>query len=87
MRPHLLDEINKREVLAVVSFGVSRNAAAGYVGCAPNTLRNEMRRDETFRDAVLQAERNCETLCLQNIREAGAKHWRAAAWLLEKRFP
>ena len=86
-RPTVLDEIKRREVCALFAAGVSRRAAARYVNCAPATIRNCIDRDEEFRHAVAQAQMTFETGCLGAIRNAGANHWRAAAWLLEKTHP
>lgn len=88
-RKRALDEDKRREIIAVVSLGVSRENAAKYVGCVPATIRNEMKRDASFAEEILVAEQNSEIYFLQKIRAAADKeqYWRAAAWALERRCP
>lgn len=88
-RKRALDEDKRREIIAVVSLGVSRENAAKYVGCTAATIRNEMKRDAAFAEEILTAEENPEIFFLQKIRAAANKeqYWRAAAWALERRFP
>jgi IS30 family transposase len=56
----VLDEAKQREVCALISAGCSIQAAASYVGCAPNTIRREIDRNSKFgqryREARLQAQ-------------------------------
>jgi hypothetical protein len=76
----------RTEVLAVLSVGCSRLTAAH---CALYRLRQEMSRDPQFAAQVVKAEAGLELFCLTRIRSAASKeqHWRAAAWLLERRLP
>lgn len=88
-RKRALDEDKRREIIAVVSLGASRENAAKYVGCVPETIRNEMKRDPEFAGEIRKAEENPEIYFLQKIRAAANKeqYWRAAAWALERRCP
>ncbi len=86
-RPRLLNDTKKAEIAAMISVGCSQATACRYVGCVPQTLRNELRRDPSFREQVVKAERRKELVLLQQIQEAGKKSWRAAAWLLERVNP
>ena len=88
-RPPVLDETKRREICAVLSMGGSRRLAARYVGCAPTTIMNTAERDPEFRDQLMQAEGQHELLYLRNIQAAAKReqYWRAAAWMLERRYP
>lgn len=85
----VLDEVKKREICAILTMGGSRTIAAAYVSCHPNTIRNHILRDEAFAQAVEQAESKHEVAQLTYINNAGkeGRHWRAAAWMLEHRYP
>jgi hypothetical protein len=63
--------------------------AARIANCHPATLRAEMRRDREFANRVEQCETKLESLCMKTLREASSdtKHWRAAAWTLERLYP
>ncbi len=85
----VLDEAKKREICAILAVGGTRTTAAAYVGCHPNTIRNTELRDEAFAQALEQAESKHEVAQLSYINNAGkeGRHWRAAAWALENRYP
>ncbi len=85
----MLDEQKRRKIIAVLMNGSSRRTAAGYVGCASTTIMRTMDRDPEFARAVVEAEQHAEIEALQMLRRAGReeKHWRAAAWLLERKNP
>ncbi len=84
-----LDEAKRKEILAIVSLGCSRETAARYVGCSSQTIRNEMKQDEKFAEEIRIAEERSEIFFLEKIRKAANKeqYWRAAAWALERRCP
>jgi hypothetical protein len=88
-RPFALDEGKKREILAILSMGCSRRAAAKYVGCAPATIVNTARRDPEFAAQLQRAESKAEIGYMKNIQKAASKeqYWRAAAWALERKYP
>lgn len=88
-KPPALDEAKKSELLALLSAGCSRRVAAAYVGCPECMIRHAARHDAWFAEALKQAESQAEIFYLQNIRRAAAqeRHWRAAAWALERRSP
>ena len=85
----MLDEVKKREILAILAVGGSRRTAARYVGCAVSTIQNTACRDAQFEQAIRRAEHQSELGHLQNIQTAAKQeqHWRAAAWALERRNP
>ncbi len=72
---------------ALISAGCSRSDAARYVGCAVSTIQNSARRDKAFAERLRHAEMNAELAMLRQVREAGARSWRAAAWSLEHLNP
>jgi len=77
------------EVLAILSVGCSRAAAARCVRCTPYILRRELLENPPFAEQVAKAEEGLELFYLSRIRSASLKeqHWRAAAWVLERRLP
>ena len=79
----------KSEVLAILSVGCSRAAAARCVQCTPLILRREIAEHPQFAEQVSKAEEGIEVFCLSNLRKAAQKeqYWRAAAWILERRLP
>jgi hypothetical protein len=88
-RPPALDETKQAAVCAVLAMGGTRTIAASYVGCHPDTIRNTELRDEAFAAALEAAESKHEVLQLSYINSAGkeGRYWRAAAWVLEHRYP
>ncbi len=88
-RPPVLDEIKRREVLAILSVGCSRSTAADYVGCSVSTIQKTADRDPRFAEQLRRAESRAEITLLQAIQKAARKeqYWRAAAWALERTKP
>ncbi|NLE39647.1 MAG: hypothetical protein GX621_16635 [Pirellulaceae bacterium] len=85
----MLDDVKKREIIALLSVGSSRRTAASYVGCSPSTIARTALRDERFADELRKAGQATEINCLRNIQDAAkkAQYWRAAAWALERCHP
>ncbi|WP_425399133.1 hypothetical protein [Aeoliella sp.] len=83
-RPRVLDDVKKGEIAALISTGMSMSNAARYVGCDRKTIRRERGIDEAFDERIRRAQMGAELKPLQAIREAASKHWRAAAWLIER---
>jgi hypothetical protein len=88
-RPPVLDAEKKAKVLEVVGAGFPIRYAARYVGCDEGTIRHAGQRDPEFYDQVKYAQFKAEYDLVKNIRTASesGKHWRAAAWSLERMFP
>jgi transposase-like protein len=57
-----------------------------YVWCRLGRKRGARDPHKTFVEEVDRALAQCETQLLGNIRKAGEDDWKAAAWLLERRF-
>ena len=85
----VLDDVKKREVLAIMSVGCSRSIAARYVGCEPAKVAQAAELDEPFGEALRKAQQATEINYLRNIQNAAnrTQYWRAAAWALERCYP
>jgi IS30 family transposase len=83
-RPRALDNVKLREISALISAGCGLEGAARYVGCAASTIRREARRNPDFNEQLRRAHLAAELGPLNAMRNAANKHWRAAAWLLER---
>lgn len=85
----VLDAAKRGEICGIISMGGSREAAARYVGCSPQTIYRTAVRDPEFRRQLRKAAGRAEVLQLKNISDAAScrQYWRAAAWMLERRFP
>ncbi|HEX3870407.1 MAG TPA: hypothetical protein VHV77_08225 [Pirellulales bacterium] len=77
----------RRQFCALVSVGCSMRRAAKYVGVRHGTIRYNVLNDRQFAAMVRQAEMNREVAHIQNVRAAGARSWRASAWMLERLNP
>jgi len=86
-RPHALDDNKRREIAALIAAGSGIPDAARYVGCSARTIRREALRNPDFHDSLRKAELSAQLVPLQTLRKAASKHWRAAAWLLERTNP
>ncbi len=88
-KPIKLDAFKQKELLAILSVGCSRRAAARYVGCSLSTIQAHAKRDEVFADKLRRAESKSEFLHMKNISAAGQeqRYWRASAWALERLNP
>jgi hypothetical protein len=86
---NVLDDAKRRMIIALVTQGSSRRVAARYVACAASTITRTAQRDPEFAAQLARAEQMAEINLLRAINEAAKdpKHWRAAAWILERRNP
>jgi hypothetical protein len=84
-----LDATKRREICAILGVGGTRAMAATYVGCATATIRSTARKLPGFAEELRTAELGPEITFLNSIKAAAGdvKHWRAAAWALERLFP
>lgn len=87
--PPYLNAQRQAEVCAIVGVGCSLTTAAKYVGCSMFTLRKTRKRDADFAAALLRADAHGELALVRRIYDAAAERngWRAAAWLLSRRYP
>jgi len=84
-RPAVLTEPKRKEILAILAYGGSRNDAADYVGCAKSTLSQTIARDAAFYEQIKRAEAGGKVRHLKHVAEADA--WQASAWFLERKYP
>jgi hypothetical protein len=85
----ILDDAKKMAVLFYIGLGASRRMAARQIGCCHRTIARAAARDAAFAAEVARAESQADAKCLKMIGQATEqeKHWRAAAWMLERRNP
>ena len=85
----MLDETQKREILAMVAIGGNLAMAAQYIGVHVASVRAEQRHDPGFAERLQKSELRSEVSFLKAIQAAAGdpKQWRAAAWALERLYP
>ena len=85
--PGGLTDERKAVIVRMLEGGCSRRAAANSVGLHPGTITRGVARDPQFAADVLVAEGRAERGLLETIQCAARdpRHWRAAAWILERR--
>lgn len=82
-----LDSAKQQVFCAMVSVGCSARRAAKLCGVTEGAIRRREREDPQFREQYLNAKQIREITPLRQIKEAGEKSWRAAAWTLERLSP
>lgn len=86
-RPRFFDKARYKEVCTLVAAGCGIDGAARHLGCVPKTIRREARRNPMFGADLRQALKKAELNPLNALQAAATRHWRAAAWLLERTNP
>ncbi|OWK36539.1 hypothetical protein [Fimbriiglobus ruber] len=95
-RPTKLTPLIKKIVLMALEGGATRKTAAEMAKVSPRTFQLWLRLGlspdadpeyREFRTDVLRAEAEAVLSCVDLIRKAGKKDWRAAAWWLERHCP
>lgn len=86
-RPTVLTAERKREILAILTIGGSRNDAADYVGIDRSTLETAklLRSHGAFCRQVKKAEAAGKAHHMRKVHTAEA--WQASAWMLERKYP
>lgn len=84
-----MDAEKQERVIEATRKGLTRAICARLAGVAPSTLYKALREDAEFSQRVKTAQADGEQALIDTIRAASAepKHWTAAAWLLERRYP
>lgn len=79
----------RADVCAILSAGGTRRVAAAYAGCTVAAIHLTAEREPAFREQLHQAEARCEVKLLTFLQEAAKnkQQWRAASWLLERKYP
>jgi transposase-like protein len=98
-RPSKFTAETQARINAAIGAGAERALAAKYAGIGESTLYRWLergQRDEragieskfrTFWSTVAKTEAEVQMRALAMIKVAGAKNWRAAIWMLERRYP
>lgn len=73
-------------LVEAIETGVSIESACSIAGIHRSTWYEWRERPE-IRERLDRALANAETALLSSIRDAGRDDWRAAAWILERRYP
>lgn len=84
-----LTALEKKNILAIITVGCSRETAARYARCSTALIRREITEDPKFAAEMAKAAEDSEVYFINKIRKAADKeqYWRAAAWALERRCP
>jgi hypothetical protein len=88
-RRGILDDAQRREIIAIVAVTKSWSRAADYIGCTVGVIEAAARRDLEFRFQLQKAESTPAIVNMNKINVAAkdVRHWRAAAWVLERLYP
>lgn len=94
-RPSELTPERREKILNAIKVGCTREAAAMLGGVGVTTLYRWLQKGRTARagdyrefwQAVQEAEAQAELVLIARVRQASATHWKAAAWILERRHP
>ncbi len=86
-RPEALDATAREVLVALLSAGVSRAAAARYVEVCPQTLSNTADRDPAFAARLDLAGASHLFEHARVIEMASQENWRASAWALGRLAP
>ena len=82
-----LTDYKRQRVLGMIAMGSSRRQAAKMVGVHAATIGRAVARDAKFAEDMREAEMLGRNRPLRAMFDAMDKHWRAAAWMLERRCP
>lgn len=83
----VLDDRKRQRIFGMIAMGCSRREAARSVGVHVSTIGRTMARDEKFASDIDEAELLARNRPLRAMYDAVDKHWRAAAWMLERSRP
>lgn len=75
----------KQKFLDALNSGLSLTRASTYIGVPENNIRDELKRDDVFREMVEQADAGFEKSLLERIKE-GKPGWQGSAWLAERKY-
>ena len=87
--PPLLSDTERASVISVLAAGGDLRMAADYIGRTQAAIRATAQAEPEFRARLDRAEPHFELAQLGNITKAAMReqYWRAAAWMLERKFP
>lgn len=81
---YVIGPAEQREIAAIISNGGSLQDCADYLGIDRKTLWNHQKRDIAFASLISKASATGKISLLQKVH--GSKDWKAAAWMLGKRY-
>lgn len=85
----LLNSKQCQEVLAILTVGCNRVAAARYSGCTLAGISATAKKDADFAEKLRKAEGMSEIEAMKSIMSAARqeRYWKAATWILERHNP
>lgn len=86
-RPTKYNDPAVARIIRAIRDGATFRLAAATGGIGYSTFREWMLSKPEFAEAVSQAEGDGALASLRRIKQATKEDWRAAAWVLEHRFP
>ncbi len=73
-------------ITEALSNGLTQKEASLLAGINEDTLCNWKRSNSDFSDKVAKSVIEYKQTLMETIRKAGAKDWKACAWLLERKY-
>lgn len=86
-RPTKYSEAVVQRLTTAIRLGATYAAACGYAGISDDTLANWRTTKSGFSERLARAEGEATVRWLTKINHAATDDWRAAAWMLERRYP
>jgi hypothetical protein len=88
-RPTVITPLVQRKLVAALTAGLPRSSACRVAGIGRRTFYDNLKSNRSFRAAIKKAESKTERRWVGFIERAARepKHWLAAAWLLEHKWP
>lgn len=86
-RPRAINDEAAKKILDALRIGCTRDDAAASAGICARTLRNEIARNSVFAAAVGLAQAIGKQRLVARVNRSSRDDWKAAAWLLERRWP
>jgi hypothetical protein len=80
-RPDIIEKIVEQ-----LQIGMSREDTIILAGINRDTFYDWLKNKADFSDKVLKAEMICKQRSIVRIQQHGRRDWRAAAWLLSRRY-
>jgi hypothetical protein len=86
-RRNVLDEFQRGRVCGMLVLGATRREIAQLLKVHASTIARTAERDEKFAKEIEESEALCKLRPMKAMFFAMEKHWRAAAWMLERMQP
>ena len=93
-RPSIISPRHVRDIEEALRLGLTVELASAYCGIHKDTFYTWISKASThdeplykaFADAASRGRAKCAALQMARINKAGGEDWRAAAWIMERRF-